>query len=64
MPKCGRKCEVYSRVVGYYRSINNWNLGKRSEFYDRLTFEMLGELKDVAEETKQNCSREEDKGSV
>ena len=24
-------CEVYSRVVGYYRPVNNWNMGKRQE---------------------------------
>ncbi len=27
--------EVYSRVVGYYRPVNNWNDGKREEFEDR-----------------------------
>lgn len=27
--------EVYSRVVGYYRPVNNWNDGKREEFKDR-----------------------------
>jgi len=29
-------CEVYSRVVGYIRPINQWNRGKRAEFYDRV----------------------------
>lgn len=32
------KCEVYSRVVGYIRPINQWNPGKQSEFGDRVTF--------------------------
>ncbi len=32
-------CEVYSRVVGYYRQIHNWNQGKRQEFNDRVTFD-------------------------
>ncbi len=27
--------EVYSRVVGYYRPVNNWNDGKKEEFKDR-----------------------------
>lgn len=27
--------EVYSRVVGYYRPVTNWNDGKREEFKDR-----------------------------
>ena len=35
---CGKKCEVYSRVVGYYRPVQNWNIGKREEFKDRLEF--------------------------
>lgn len=32
------KCEVFSRVVGYYRPVTNWNDGKREEFKDRKTF--------------------------
>lgn len=34
------KCEVYSRVVGYIRPVNQWNDSKQSEFSDRVTFEM------------------------
>ena len=33
------KCEVYSRVVGYLRPIQQWNDGKRAEFEDRKTFD-------------------------
>ena len=36
--KCGRKCEVYSRVVGYHRPIQNWNKGKKAEFDERVAF--------------------------
>jgi anaerobic ribonucleoside-triphosphate reductase len=36
--KCGRKCEVYSRVVGYHRPVKNWNKGKKEEFKDRKVF--------------------------
>ena len=32
-------CEVYSRVVGYFRPIQNWNEGKKQEFFDRVEFE-------------------------
>lgn len=28
-------CEVYSRVTGYYRPVQNWNPGKQQEFLDR-----------------------------
>ncbi len=30
-----RSCEVYSRVCGYLRPVNQWNVGKRREFEDR-----------------------------
>ena len=33
----GSKCEVYSRVVGYLRPVQNWNKGKREEFTMRKT---------------------------
>ena len=29
------KCEVYSRIVGYIRPVQNWNPGKSAEFHDR-----------------------------
>ena len=32
------KCEVYSRVCGYIRPVNQWNIGKQEEFNDRVTF--------------------------
>lgn len=34
----GEKCEVWSRVVGYYQNVNNWNKGKYEEFKERKTF--------------------------
>ncbi|MCK4233066.1 ribonucleoside triphosphate reductase, partial [candidate division WOR-3 bacterium] len=39
-PKCKMKCEVYSRVVGYLRPLNQWNEGKREEFKLRKTFKI------------------------
>ncbi|PTQ56356.1 MAG: Ribonucleotide reductase of class III (anaerobic), large subunit [Candidatus Carbobacillus altaicus] len=41
-PHCGRETEVYSRIVGYYRPIKQWNDGKKEEFKDRLTFALGG----------------------
>ena len=35
------KCEVYSRVVGYLRPVDQWNTGKRAEFADRKTFDKI-----------------------
>ncbi|WP_026486520.1 ribonucleoside triphosphate reductase [Caldanaerobius polysaccharolyticus] len=37
-PYCGNDCEVYSRVVGYYRPVQCWNNGKKEEFKDRKEF--------------------------
>lgn len=34
----GTPTEVYTRIVGYYRSLKNWNRGKREEYGDRLAF--------------------------
>lgn len=36
----GRETEIYSRIVGYYRSLKNWNHGKREEFRHRTTYEV------------------------
>ncbi len=38
MEKCNAKCEVYSRVCGYFRPVSNWNHGKKEEFKDRKTY--------------------------
>ncbi|MDI9386029.1 MAG: anaerobic ribonucleoside-triphosphate reductase [Spirochaetota bacterium] len=35
----GRETEVYARIVGYYRSVRNWNKGKREEYDHRKMFE-------------------------
>ncbi|MCP4150777.1 MAG: ribonucleoside triphosphate reductase, partial [bacterium] len=37
-PTCGADCEIYSRVVGYLRPVNQWNEGKTAEFKMRKTF--------------------------
>ncbi len=39
-PECGAQTEVWTRVVGYHRPVQNWNDGKQSEFSDRLEFEV------------------------
>ncbi len=37
-PICGAKTEVYSRITGYYRPVQNWNDGKTQEYKDRVTY--------------------------
>ena len=39
-PFCGEKAEVYSRITGYYRHVQNWNDGKAQEFKDRRTYDI------------------------
>ena len=36
--KCGKTCEVFSRVVGYYRPTMNWNRGQKEELKDRVPY--------------------------
>lgn len=37
---CGEKCEVWSRVTGYFRPVSSWNKGKKEEFKGRKMFEV------------------------
>lgn len=39
-PICGKPTEVYSRITGYYRPVQNWNDGKAQEFKDRKTYDI------------------------
>ena len=39
-PICGKKTEVYSRITGYYRPVQNWNDGKSQEYKDRKTYKV------------------------
>ena len=41
-PECSSKCEVYSRVVGYLRPVDQWNNGKQEEFEQRETYNVAG----------------------
>lgn len=43
-PFCGKDTEVWSRVVGFYRPVQNWNKGKKSEFKDRKEYRVLSEV--------------------
>ncbi|MGN1474057.1 MAG: ribonucleoside triphosphate reductase [Eubacteriales bacterium] len=37
-PVCGKQTEVYSRITGYYRPVQNWNAGKTQEYKERKTY--------------------------
>lgn len=46
--RCNQPTEIYSRVVGYFRPVQNWNLGKKAEFEDRRSF--LSSVKKIEKE--------------
>ncbi len=64
-PECGESAEVYSRITGYYRPVQNWNDGKTQEYKERKVYNMNssditkhGTVKKntvVAEETSSEC---------
>jgi len=41
-PHCGEKAEVYSRITGYYRPVQNWNTGKAEEYRARRVYKVQG----------------------
>ncbi len=55
-PTCGKKTEVYSRITGYYRPIQNWNDGKRKEFEDRKVYDI--ENSKLTKKAEEVCSCE------
>ena len=58
-PICGRTTEVYSRITGYYRPVQNWNDGKREEFSARKVYNVESSvLKE--KETSCACEKQED----
>ena len=51
--KCPAKTEVYSRVVGFYRPVQQWNNGKREEYRQRKVYK-IGEWEILNHENKEN----------
>ena len=58
-PVCGKATEVYSRITGYYRPIQNWNDGKRKEFEDRKEYN-IDTSKFQAKEQVCDCKEEKE----
>ena len=62
-PDCGKKTEVYSRITGYYRPVQNWNAGKSQEFKHRQDYIIEKSILkhgnvDIAAEEKCECAKE------
>ncbi len=52
-PVCKKNAEVYSRITGYYRPVQNWNEGKTQEYKNRTTYNISGSvLKNGSQEQK------------
>ena len=61
-PECGEKTEVYSRITGYYRPVQNWNDGKSQEFQDRKVYNIANshlQFKLQLDENKEEVKQEE-----
>jgi len=56
-PHCGKKAEVYSRITGYYRPVQNWNDGKTQEFKDRKVYNISSSVlrKEAQAAVEQAC---------
>ena len=64
-PICGKKTEVYSRITGYYRPVQNWNDGKTQEYKDRKVYDIGNSvLKGTVEAAPAACVCEEPKAEV
>ena len=60
-PLCGKKAEVYSRITGYYRPVQNWNDGKTQEYKDRKVYNIENSTLKKAAPAKEEavCKAEE-----
>jgi len=47
----GTETEVYTRIVGYYRSLKNWNRGKRDEYLRRVPFDHVTKMPELVHDT-------------
>ena len=60
MSKCGQKTEVYSRITGYYRPVQNWNDGKAQEFKQRKVYDAAGFLAGKRQEAPEEAPAPEE----
>ena len=54
-PKLQIPCEVYSRTVGYFRPVSNWNRAKKCEFKERVTLDR-DKYKKLCGVSNESCS--------
>lgn len=56
-PECGNKTEVYSRITGYYRPVQNWNDGKAEEYNNRKEYVVETSVMKEKEGVKEKTSK-------
>ena len=56
-PVCGKTTEVYSRITGYYRPVQNWNDGKRAEFASRKVYDIENSKLNVKSDKACSCEK-------
>lgn len=54
---CNQRTEVYSRIVGYYRPVQQWNKGKQAEFAQRKTFQVQHAVFQKLNATQKKCDQ-------
>lgn len=55
-PECSENTEVYSRITGYYRPVQNWNDGKAQEFKDRKEYNVESSCCSRTEKVDSSCT--------
>ena len=69
-PTCGKTAEVYSRITGYYRPVQNWNDGKTQEYKNRTVYNLIqsalkpGKKREVSDRTIQENTESSENHAV
>ena len=61
-PECGEATEVYSRITGYYRPVQNWNDGKSQEYKERKVYDI--ENSKLTKKIKESVQEKSSQASV
>ena len=60
-PTCGKKSEVYSRITGYYRPVQNWNDGKAQEYKNRTVYDILNSKAPISDTVSEKMEEKAEK---
>ena len=57
---CGQPCKIFSRVVGFLTETENWNIGKKEEFTNRVPYDGDKAVAKLKQETAQEAREQND----